>query len=125
MACYCVVLVLKLSLWITTIPALKLHPRIVDREYSKLVSGVLASFPEGKRPFVIDVDDPMCPEKALRALLGKLGSYWGKGPNPTVQKKNMISFAPEIQAECKLQNSKPTHHSPDLLTFRKLRVLHV
>ena len=37
----------------------------MDREYSKLVAGVLAAFPEGKRPFVIDVDDPMCPEKDI------------------------------------------------------------
>ena len=77
-ACYCVGLGLKSSLWITTIPVLRLHLRIVDREYSKLVSGVLASFPENKRPFVIDVDDPMCPEKALRPLLGKLCSCCGK-----------------------------------------------
>lgn len=33
---------------------------IVDREYSKLVSSVLATFPPEKRPFVIDVDDPLC-----------------------------------------------------------------
>ena len=33
---------------------------IVDREYSKLVSGVLDSFPPEKRPFVVDVDDPLC-----------------------------------------------------------------
>jgi len=45
---------------------------IVDREYSKLVSGVLASFPEGKRPFVIDVDDPMCPEKDRGPLIGSM-----------------------------------------------------
>jgi len=35
---------------------------IVDREYSKLVSGVLDSFPPEKRPFVVDVDDPLCKE---------------------------------------------------------------
>ncbi|CAE7292265.1 AAE7, partial [Symbiodinium microadriaticum] len=45
---------------------------IVDREYSKLVSGVLASFPENKRPFVIDVDDPMCPEKDRGPLIGSM-----------------------------------------------------
>ena len=33
---------------------------IVDREYSKLVSSVLATFPPEKRPFIIDVDDPLC-----------------------------------------------------------------
>ena len=33
---------------------------IVDREYSKLVSGVLDSFPPEKRPFIVDVDDPLC-----------------------------------------------------------------
>eukprot|EP00913_Durusdinium_trenchii_P023953 g22495.t1 len=35
---------------------------IVDREYSKLVKGVLEAWPPEKRPFVVDVDDPQCKE---------------------------------------------------------------
>ncbi|CAJ1364990.1 unnamed protein product [Effrenium voratum] len=35
---------------------------IVDREYSKLVLGVLSAMPAEKRPFVVDVDDPLCSE---------------------------------------------------------------
>ena len=32
---------------------------IVDREYSKLVAGVLDALPKAKRPFIVDVDDPL------------------------------------------------------------------
>eukprot|EP00434_Breviolum_minutum_P029919 symbB.v1.2.026454.t1/scaffold2646.1/size74176/4 len=43
---------------------------IVDREYSKLVSSVLATFPPEKRPFIIDVDDPLCKDNG--PLIGSM-----------------------------------------------------
>jgi fatty-acyl-CoA synthase len=43
---------------------------VTDREYSAVVGAALALLPEGARPIVIDIDDPLAPEGG--ALLGTM-----------------------------------------------------
>lgn len=43
---------------------------LVDREYSSVMAIVLAELPEAKRPLVVDVDDPLCPNRG--PLIGSL-----------------------------------------------------
>eukprot|EP00927_Polykrikos_kofoidii_P034146 TRINITY_DN28991_c0_g1_i1.p1 TRINITY_DN28991_c0_g1~~TRINITY_DN28991_c0_g1_i1.p1 ORF type:complete len:560 (-),score=91.86 TRINITY_DN28991_c0_g1_i1:244-1923(-) len=43
---------------------------LVDSEYSKVMAEALAILPEAHRPFVVDVDDPLCQERGQ--LIGSL-----------------------------------------------------